>query len=90
MRNMHKYEEIFPDEFEAEMKRSPIVYLSFAPVEYHGAHGGLGMDLLKGYDICLRAAEISGGIVYPVVPAVPAGDPQRYMTITIRRRARST
>ncbi len=61
MRNMHKYEEIFPDEFEAEMKRSPIISFSFAPVEYHGAHGGLGMDLLKGYDICLRAAEISGG-----------------------------
>lgn len=74
MRNMHKYEELFPDEFEAEVKRSPIVYLSFGPVEYHGLHGGLGMDLLKGYDICLRAAEISGGIVYPVVPVAPAGD----------------
>ncbi len=76
MRNLHKYEEIFPDEFEAEMERSPIIYISFAPVEYHGPHGGLGMDLLKGYDICLRAAEISGGIVYPVVPVAPPGNPQ--------------
>ncbi len=75
MRNMHKYEEIFPDEFEAEVKRSPVIYLSFGPVEYHGPHGGLGMDLLKGYDICLRAAEISGGIVYPVVPVAPQGNP---------------
>ncbi len=75
MRNMHKYEELFPDEFEAEMKRSPIIYLSCAPVEYHGPHVGPGMDLLKGYDICLRAAEISGGIVYPVVPVAPAGNP---------------
>ena len=75
MRNMHKYEELFPDEFEEEMKRSPIIYISFAPVEYHGRHGGLGMDLLKGYEICLRAAEISGGIVYPVVPVAPGGAP---------------
>lgn len=73
LRNMHKYEELFPDEFKAEIERSPIIYLAFAPIEYHGRHGGLGMDLLKGYDICLRAAEISGGVVYPAVPAAPEG-----------------
>lgn len=75
MRNMHKYEELFPDEFEEEIKRRPIIYISFGPVEYHWPHGGLGMDLLKGYEICLRAAEISGGIVYPAVPVAPGGNP---------------
>lgn len=75
MRNLHKYEEIFPDEFDAELKRSPIVYCAFGPMEYHGVHGALGMDPVKGYDICLRAAEISGGIVFPMVPIAPAGHP---------------
>ena len=69
MRNLHKYEELFPDEFDAELKRSPIVYCAFGPVEYHGAHGALGMDPVKGYEMCLRAAAISGGIVFPgVIP----------------------
>lgn len=77
MRNMHKYEELFPDEFEAEFSRAPVVYCSFGPIEYHGPHGGLGMDFLKGYDICLRAAEISGGIVYPVLPVAPSSKKTR-------------
>lgn len=75
MRNLHKYEELFPDEFVAEVKRCPIIYCSFGPVEYHGAHGGLGMDYLKGYEICLRAVKISGGILYPPIPIAPGGNP---------------
>ena len=72
MRNTHKYEELFPDEFKAELQRSPIIYCSFSPVEYHHQHGVLGMDLIKGYEICLRAAAISGGIVYPMLPVAPS------------------
>ncbi len=71
MRHMHRYEELFPDELYAEVERCPIVYLSFGPLEYHGPHGGLGMDLLKGYEICERAVDITGGIVYPVIPVAP-------------------
>jgi len=73
MRNLHKYEELFPDEFDAELKRRPIIYCAFGPVEYHGVHGALGMDPVKGYEICLRAAEISGGIVFPMMPIAPGG-----------------
>jgi creatinine amidohydrolase/Fe(II)-dependent formamide hydrolase-like protein len=68
---MHKYEELLPDEFQAELSRAPIVYCAFGPMEYHGPHGALGMDPVKGYDMCLRAAEISGGIVFPMVPFAP-------------------
>ena len=73
MRNLHKYEEFFPDEFNAEFKKSPVVYCSFGPVEQHGRHSALGVDLIKGHEICLRAAEISGGIVFPRIPFAPAG-----------------
>lgn len=75
MRNLHKFEELFPDEFRAEVKRRPIIYCSFAPVELHGRHSALGTDLLKGYEICLRAVEISGGILFPSIPIAPGGDP---------------
>lgn len=71
MRNPHKYEELFPDEFAAELERRPIVYCCFGPMEYHCAHSALGMDPLKGYEVCLRAAKISGGVVFPMVPFAP-------------------
>ena len=71
MRNLHKYEELFPDEFKAELKRSPIIYCAFGPMEYHCAHAALGIDPIKGYEMCLRAAEISGGIVFPMMSIAP-------------------
>ena len=73
MRNLHKYEELFPDEFDAELKRSPIIYCAFGPMEYHCAHSALGIDPVKGYEMCLRAAVISGGIVFPMIPIAPSG-----------------
>jgi len=81
MRNMHKYEELFPDEFEAEIKKSPIIYCAFGPVEYHCAHSALGADPVKGYEMCLRAAAISGGIVFPMIPIAPsvAASPTGYI-----------
>ena len=78
MRNMHKYEELFPEEFEAEKQKSPIVYCVLAPVEYHGRCNALGLDVTKGYEIALRCAEITGGIVFPIIPIATVGyDPKR-------------
>lgn len=71
MRNLHKYEELFPDEFAAEFKRSPIIYCPFGPMEYHGPYNALGIDPVKGHEMCLRAAAISGGIVFPMIPIAP-------------------
>jgi creatinine amidohydrolase/Fe(II)-dependent formamide hydrolase-like protein len=77
-RNMHKYEELFPEEFEAEKRKSPIVYCVLAPVEYHGRCNALGLDATKGYEIALRAVEITGGIVFPVIPIATVGyNPQK-------------
>jgi creatinine amidohydrolase/Fe(II)-dependent formamide hydrolase-like protein len=89
MRNLHKYEELFPDEFDAELKRSPIVYCAFGPMEYHCAHSALGMDPVKGYEMCLRAAEISGGIVFPVIPIAPAGGEHLLNRDEIRKTVRT-
>ena len=72
-RNMHKYEELTPYEFDREKERASIVYVSAAPLEYHEECNVLGADTNKGYDWCLAAAEITGGIVFPMLPIAPAG-----------------
>ncbi len=73
MRDKRKYEELFPDEFAEEVKRCPIIYCAFGPMEYHCPHNTLGIDPRKAYEICLRAAAISGGVVFPMVPVAPGG-----------------
>ncbi|MCJ7821983.1 MAG: creatininase family protein, partial [Armatimonadetes bacterium] len=74
-RHPHKYEELFPEEFWEEFERTPIAYFTCSPLEWHGPHNALGCDPLKGYHVCLRAAEISGGIVLPPMFVGPAGLP---------------
>lgn len=69
----HRYEELLPEEFYEEFDRAPIIYLGFGPLEEHGLHNALGTDAFSAYEICSRAVEISGGIVFPVVPLGHAG-----------------
>ncbi len=64
----HRYEELLPEEFYAEMQRAPIVYWGCGPLEEHGLHNALGTDLFSAYEICSRAVAISGGILFPPVP----------------------
>ena len=71
----HCWEDLRPEEFYAEMERVPLAYFAAAAPEEHGLHNPLGTDLRQGYEICLRAAEITGGIVFPLVPFAPAGIP---------------
>lgn len=71
----HKYEQLLPEQFYEEWERAPIAYWSCGAMEEHGLHNPLGTDPLVAYEVCLRAAEISGGIVFPSVPFAPAGMP---------------
>lgn len=73
MRDKRKYEELFPEEFSAILKQTPICYWACGPMEYHGLQNTLGIDPAKAYEICLRAATISGGVVFPLVPFAPGG-----------------
>ena len=74
-RNMHRYEELTPYEFDREKERASIIYVAAGPLEYHEECNILGLDTNKGYDWCLAAAEITGGIVFPMLPVAPAGVP---------------
>lgn len=75
MRNMHKWEELRPEEFYAEQERAPVVYWACGPIEEHGLQNSLGVDPCKAYEVCLRAAAETGGIVFPMVPFGPIGKP---------------
>lgn len=74
-RNMHKYEELTPYEFLREKERTSIIYLASGPLEFHEECNTLGIDAFKGYDWCLGAAEITGGIVFPPIPIGPTVEP---------------
>ncbi len=74
-RNMHLWEELYPQEFMEILKVKPIVYFPFGIVEEHGTHLALGTDFLPPYRFCLAAVERTGGIVYPPLPAGPGGNP---------------
>lgn len=70
---MHKFEELTPYEFDREKERASIIYVAAGPVEYHEECNALGVDPCKGYQWCLDAAVITGGIVFPMLPIAPAG-----------------
>jgi len=75
-RHGHKYEDMFPEEFDREFKKSPIAYVSCGGLEIHGAHNALGIDGYLGYHLALQSAKLSGGIVMPPLFIACAGIPQ--------------
>ena len=77
MGHAHKWEDLFPEEFFEELNRVPIVYWGCGAMEEHGLHSALGGDCYHAYEICRRAVEATGGIVFPPVPLAPAGVPGR-------------
>ena len=60
-----QWERLLPVEFRAAVARRPAVYLPLGTVEWHGEHNALGLDSLKAHALCVRAAQISGGVVHP-------------------------
>jgi len=75
MLHPHKWEDLFPEEFFEELKRTPLIYWGCGAMEEHGLQCALGGDCYHAYEICRRAVEISGGVLYPAVPFAPAGLP---------------
>lgn len=60
-----KWEELMPDDLMSEIVRFGVCYLAYGLAEPHGHYNALGLDWLKAYGICVRAAEKHGGIVAP-------------------------
>ena len=84
----HKYEDLLPEEFYAELERAPIAYWGCGSMEEHGLQNALGTDLFTAYEICLRAVKISGGIVFPPVPFAIAYAPPGASRRELRERTK--
>lgn len=56
-----------PEEVKAAMEKSAIAYLPLGLLEWHGPHLPMGVDAINAENVSLQAAEISGGVVFPVV-----------------------
>lgn len=60
-----RWEEMFPDEFLETLAQYPVCYMAYGLAEPHGAYNALGLDWLKAYALCERAAMVHGGILAP-------------------------
>ena len=56
-----KYEEMYPDEFLAAVKKMPVFIVPTGLLEWHGDHLPPGQDTMKAYGICLDVAKRLGG-----------------------------
>lgn len=54
-----------PGQIADEMARCPRVWLPLGTIEYHSHHLPVGLDGLQAHGLCLDAAELVGGLVYP-------------------------
>ena len=59
--------ESFPIDIKRMIKEHPIAYIPFGALEWHGDHMVLGVDSIKAEEICRRAADITGGVLFPCV-----------------------
>jgi creatinine amidohydrolase/Fe(II)-dependent formamide hydrolase-like protein len=84
----HKYEDLLPEDFYAELERAPIAYCGCGSMEEHGLQNALGTDLFQAYEICLRAVQISGGFVFPPVPFAMAYPPPGLSRRELRQQAK--
>ena len=54
-----------PGQIAAEMALCPRIWLPLGTIEYHSHHLPVGLDGLQAHGLCLDAAKIGGGLVYP-------------------------
>ena len=64
-----RYEELRPAQIEKIIEEAGIAYLPWGSLEWHGPHCAIGLDALKIHHLALRCAEVTGGVVLPVVYA---------------------
>ncbi|MFK4791238.1 creatininase family protein [Microbacterium sp. ZW T5_56] len=71
-------ERLSPAEIEDRLATTSVAYLPLGSLEFHGPHLPVGLDALTAHGICLRAAELAGGIVLPPFYQGVGGEHSRY------------
>jgi creatinine amidohydrolase len=54
-----------PGQIAEEMARCPRIWMPLGTIEYHSHHLPVGLDGLQAHGLCLDAADLVGGLVYP-------------------------
>ena len=54
-----------PHEIRDRLAERSVVYLPLGTIEWHCEHLPVGLDALTAHGVCLRAAALDGGVVYP-------------------------
>jgi len=62
-----RYEEMRPGQIDAVLAETPIAYLPWGSLEWHGPQNPIGLDALKAHALCIMAAERTGGVVWPPI-----------------------
>ena len=62
-----KYETLRPIQIENICNKTPIAYIPWGALEYHGKHNPIGLDSIKAHGLCVDLAKKTGGIVLPPV-----------------------
>lgn len=63
-----RYELLRPEEIISARDRIPVAYVPLGPLEWHGPHLPIGVDMLHAYSLALEAARRTGGVVLPALP----------------------
>jgi creatinine amidohydrolase len=56
-----------PQQIEAALADRSLIYLPLGTIEWHCRHLPVGLDALTAHGLCMRAAERTGGLVWPVL-----------------------
>jgi creatinine amidohydrolase len=62
-----RLEHLRPREIDAAIKACPTLYMPIGTVEWHGLHNIVGLDAVKAHHLCVRAAQMGGGLVAPAL-----------------------
>ncbi|MBD3184422.1 hypothetical protein GF312_19220 [Candidatus Poribacteria bacterium] len=62
-----RYEEMKPHEIVEARNKKPAAYLAIGGVEWHGEHNPVGLDTVKGHELCIKAAQKGGGLAMPAL-----------------------
>jgi creatinine amidohydrolase len=56
-----------PGEIMAIQEIFPVAYQPLGTLEWHGRHNPIGVDSIKAEQLCIKAAQLTGGVVMPAI-----------------------
>jgi creatinine amidohydrolase len=76
------YTDLHPDDIAAIRATSPVVYLPWGALEWHGPHLPMGVDGLIAQEVASHAAHQTGGVILPTTwwPITPLPHPETIAT----------